>query len=124
MISVTELLAHAIENELTVYFNYAKSNPAYLRSGIPLRLLNNGRTLAMRIETYVPYKRYIDQLPVAVEYKNFTVDHIKNLCVEYSNDNLEFSPPLGMRISPIEDIVIDIDTSLESIEPIEVVIFE
>ena len=103
MISVTDLLAHSIENGLTVYFNYEKSNPAMLRSGVPLKLINNGKTVSVRIEMYLPYKRYQDQLPAIVEYKNFTVSHIKNLCVEYSNEDLE-EMPVEFNISSIEDI--------------------
>lgn len=103
MISVTDLLAHSIENGLTVYFNYEKSNPAMLRSGVPLKLINNGKTVSVRIEIYLPYRRYEDQLPAIVEYKNFTVSHIKNLCVEYSNEDLE-EMPVEFNISSIEDI--------------------
>ena len=111
MISVTDLLEHAIDYGLTVYFNYSKSNPSFLRSGVPLRFLNNKRTVSVRIETYVPYKRYEDQLPTIIEYKNFSVSHIQNLCVEYSNDYLEFSAPvdiLPFNISTPEEHVIDI----------------
>jgi hypothetical protein len=103
MISVTDLLAHSIENGLTVYFNYEKSNPSMLRSGVPLNLINNGKTVSVRIEIYLPYRRYEDQLPAIVEYKNFTVSHIKNLCVEYSNEDLE-EMPVEFNISSIEDI--------------------
>lgn len=103
MISVTDLLAHSIENGLTVYFNYEKSNPTMLRSGVPLNLINNGKTVTVRIEIYLPYRRYEDQLPAIVEYKNFTVSHIKNLCVEYSNEDLE-EMPVEFNISSIEDI--------------------
>jgi hypothetical protein len=103
MISVTDLLAHSIENGLTVYFNYEKSNPSMLRSGVPLNLINNGKTVTVRIEIYLPYRRYEDQLPAIVEYKNFTVSHIKNLCVEYSNEDLE-EMPVEFNISSIEDI--------------------
>ena len=104
MISVTDLLAHSIENGLTVYFNYEKSNPSMLRSGVPLKLINNGKTVSVRIEIYLPYRRYEDQLPAIVEYKNFTVSHIKNLCVEYSNEDLELNSPVEFNISSIEDI--------------------
>ena len=103
MISVTDLLSHSIENGLTVYFNYEKSNPSMLRSGVPLNLINNGKTVTVRIEIYLPYRRYEDQLPAIVEYKNFTVSHIKNLCVEYSNEDLE-EMPVEFNISSIEDI--------------------
>lgn len=113
MISVTDLLAHSIENGLTVYFNYEKSNPTFLRSGVPLKFLNNGKTVSVRIEMYLPYKRYQDQLPSIVEYKNFTISHIRNLCVEYSNDDLEFSAPVEFNISSIEDIEVEFPIECE-----------
>ncbi len=78
-----EYLSYAIEQGFTVSFYYRNSNPDFKRVGVPVKLSKNGKSVLVRLETYLPYRRYSNQTPTYVEHKYFKIDAMENLQSEH-----------------------------------------
>jgi len=75
---VQQWVSYAIDQGLTVSFNYLNSNPEFKRVGVPVKLSKNGNSVLVRLETYLPYRRYSNQDPSYVEHKYFKISGIEN----------------------------------------------
>ena len=58
-----QLVSYAIDQRLTVSFNYRYSNPDSKRVGVPVKLSKKGNSVLVRVETYLPYRRWSNQIP-------------------------------------------------------------
>jgi len=87
-----EYLSYAIEQGFTISFYYRNSNPEFKRVGVPVKLSKNGKAVLVRIETYLPYRRYSNQTPTYTEHKYFTIDAMENLQSEHYVQTLPERP--------------------------------
>jgi hypothetical protein len=71
-------VSYAIDQGMTVSFNYRYSNPEFKRVGIPIKFSKDGNSVLVRLETYLPYRRYSNQDPSYVEHKYFKISGIEN----------------------------------------------
>ena len=78
-----EYLSYAIEQGFTVSFYYRNSNPEFKRVGVPVKLSKDNKSVLVRLETYLPYRRYSNQTPTYVEHKYFKINAMENLQSEH-----------------------------------------
>lgn len=83
-----KILSYALEQGSTVSFYYRNSNPEFKRVGVPVKLSKNGKAVLLRIENYLPYRRYSNQIPTYTEHKYFTIDAMENLQTEHHIESL------------------------------------
>ena len=75
---VKQWISYSIDQRLTVSFNYRYSNPDSKRVGVPVKLSKKGNSVLVRLETYLPYRRWSNQIPSYVEHKYFKISGIEN----------------------------------------------
>jgi len=112
---VQQWVSYAIDQGLTVSFNYLNSNPEFKRVGVPVKLSKNGNSVLVRLETYLPYRRYSNQDPSYVEHKYFKISGIENF--QPVSENLP-----EKNTSEFPDWIMNTDWShgLDDEEPLEV----
>ena len=86
--SIEEYLSYAIDEGLTLSFYYRNSNPEFKRVGVPIKLSKNGKAVLIRVETYLPYRRWSNQVPTYVEHKYFKIDAMEHLQSEHYFEEL------------------------------------
>jgi hypothetical protein len=86
--SIEEYLSYAIDEGLTLSFYYRNSNPDVKRMGVPIKLSKNGKSVLIRVETYLPYRRWSNQIPSYVEHKYFKIDAMEHLQSEHYFEEL------------------------------------
>ena len=97
-----EYLSYAIEQGFTISFYYRNSNPDFKRLGVPVKLSKNGKSVLVRIETYLPYRRYSNQTPTYVEHKYFKIDAMENLQSEHYFETLPEKVQVSGALGPVE----------------------
>ncbi len=113
-----EYLSYAIEQGFTISLYYRNSTPEFKRVGVPVKLSKNGKSVLVRLETYLPYRRYSNQIPTYTEYKYFTIDAMENLQSEHYVQTLPTKVEVERDWFPIEE------TNIDEEEPIEVEFIE
>jgi hypothetical protein len=98
--SIEDQIYRAIEEDLTISFYYRNLEPLSLRSGVPIRFLNDGKTVLVRIEHYLPYRRYSNQVPSFVEFKSFTISKMQELVLLYPST---LPKKVNFNITPLEE---------------------
>jgi hypothetical protein len=93
---IETLISYAMDQGLTVSFNYHNSNPEFKRVGVPVKFSKNGNSVLVRLEHYLPYRRWSNQEPNYVEHKYFKISGIENLKLENSFENLPQKNPEWM----------------------------
>jgi hypothetical protein len=119
----TGYISYMIEEGLNISFYYSDSD--VLMSGVPIRFSKDCKEVLVRLETYLPYRRYCNQIPSYVEHKYFTISVMKDLKSDSSYlqtlpENVLQTEPEWMRSSewfPIESENVG-DTDEE--DPLEV----
>lgn len=86
--SIEEYLSYAIEEGLTLSFYYRNSNPDVKRMGVPIKFSKNGKSVLIRVETYLPYRRWSNQVPSYVEHKYFKIDAMEHIQSEHYFEEL------------------------------------
>jgi hypothetical protein len=130
--SIKEYLSYAIDEGLTLSFYYRNSNPDVKRMGVPIKFSKNGKSVLIRVETYLPYRRWSNQIPSYVEHKYFKIDAMEYIQSEHYFEELpELCSPLPQQYiqSKPEWMVDDrewfqeVDEDLDD-EPLEVELVE
>lgn len=109
---VKQWISYSIDQRLTVSFNYRYSNPDSKRVGVPVKLSKKGNSVLVRLETYLPYRRWSNQIPSYVEHKYFKISGIENFQPVVSENLPE------KNTSEFPEWIIDLPHNLE--EPLEV----
>jgi len=86
--SIEEYLSYAIDEGLTLSFYYRNSNPDVKRMGVPIKFSKNGKSVLIRVETYLPYRRWSNQVPTYVEHKYFKIDAMEHIQSEHYFEEL------------------------------------
>ena len=89
---VQTLISYAMEEGMTVSFNYSYSNSFLTRVGVPVKFSKNGNSVLFRLEVYLPCRRWSNQEPSYVEHKYFNISGIENLKLENSFESLPQRP--------------------------------
>jgi hypothetical protein len=98
--SIEEYFSYAIDEGLTLSFYYRNSNPDVKRMGIPIKLSKNGKSVLVRVETYLPYRRWSNQIPSYVEHKYFKIDAMEHLQSEHYFEELPCAPLPQQYVQP------------------------
>ncbi len=86
--SMEEYLSYAIDEGLTISFYYRNSNPIVKRMGVPIKFSKNGKSVLIRVETYLPYRRWSNQVPTYVDHKYFKIDAMEYIQSEHYFEEL------------------------------------
>ncbi len=79
-LSNEEILSYAIEEGYEVSFYYHNAHPDERGCvGVPIKFSKNGNSILIRLETYLPYRKYSNQTPTYTEYKYFKIDAMENI---------------------------------------------
>ena len=89
---VGTLISYAMDQGLTVSFNYNYSNSFLTRVGVPVKFSKNGNSVLLKLEVYLPCRRWANQDPNYVEHKYFNISGIENLKLENSFESLPQRP--------------------------------
>ena len=96
--SIEEYLSYAIDEGLTLSFYYRNSNPDVKRMGVPIKFSKKGKSVLIRVETYLPYRRWSNQVPTYVEHKYFKIDAMEHIQSEHYFEELpELCSPLPQQ---------------------------
>jgi hypothetical protein len=125
-----EYLSYAIEQGFTVSFYYRNSNPEFKRVGVPVKLSKDNKSVLVRLETYLPYRRYSNQTPTYVEHKYFKINAMENLQSEhyYLPEKVQVErefPEWMVSSCPVERDWFPVEeTNIDDEEPLEVDLIE
>lgn len=87
-----KILSYAVEKGSTISFYYRNSHSELKRVGIPVKFSKNGKTVLVKMDYYLPYRRYSNQTPTYTEHKYFKIDAIENLELEHNVQTLPETP--------------------------------
>ena len=92
-----KILSYALGS--TVSFYYRNSHSELKRVGVPVKFSKNGKAVLVKIDYYLPYRRWSNQTPNYTEHKYFTIDAIENLELENYAQTLPERPTQEQSIN-------------------------
>ena len=94
-----KILSYALEKGSTFSFYYRNSNPEFKRVGVPVKFSKNGKAVLVKMDYYLPYRRWSNQTPNYTEHKYFTIDAMENLQPENYAQTLPERPTQEQSIN-------------------------
>lgn len=94
-----KILSYAVEKGSTIFFNYRNSHSELIRVGVPVKFSKNGKAVLVKMDYYLPYRRWSNQTPTYTEHKYFTIDAIEKLELENYVETLPERPTQEQSIN-------------------------